>query len=96
VNGTLAVSRALGDHSLKNCGVVATPYQLHVPLTKEHKFVIVGCDGVWDVMTDTEAVEAITGMKNANEMAKKIVQMSLERGTTDNVSVIVIRLQDDY
>lgn len=52
VDGQLAVSRAIGDHSLKRSGVSAQPHQQHLPLTKDHKFMIVACDGLWDVMTD--------------------------------------------
>jgi serine/threonine protein phosphatase PrpC len=52
VNGSLAVSRALGDHGLKKSGVTAVPYQMRIPLTADVKFVIIGCDGVWDVMNE--------------------------------------------
>jgi serine/threonine protein phosphatase PrpC len=47
VNGCLAVSRAFGDHSLKSAGVCSVPYQQHIELTAAHKFLIVGCDGIW-------------------------------------------------
>ena len=53
VDGQLAVSRAIGDHSLKQSGVSAQPHQQHLPLTKDHRYVIVACDGLWDVMSDT-------------------------------------------
>jgi serine/threonine protein phosphatase PrpC len=45
VNGQLAVSRAMGDHALKRSGVSAVPHQTKVPLTKDHKFAIIACDG---------------------------------------------------
>lgn len=93
VDGQLAVSRALGDHSLKNSGVSPMPDQQHLPLTKDHKFVIVACDGLWDVMSDTEAVNLVSGMKDAKKMADKLVKTALARGTTDNVSAMVVRLQ---
>lgn len=41
VNGSLAVSRALGDHALKDCGVSAVPTQKHVALTEKHRMLIV-------------------------------------------------------
>jgi serine/threonine protein phosphatase PrpC len=35
------------------------------------------------------------GMKSAKKMADKLVRMAMSRGTTDNVSVMAIRLRDD-
>jgi serine/threonine protein phosphatase PrpC len=32
--------------------VSAQPFSLRVPISKSDKFVIVGCDGVWDVITE--------------------------------------------
>lgn len=43
---------------------------------------------------EQEAVNAVSGMKDARAMAQKIVDMSIEMGTTDNVSAMVIRLND--
>ena len=83
VDGQLAVSRAIGDHSLKRSGVSAQPHQHHLPLTSDHKFVIVACDGLWDVMTDAEAVSLVAGMTDANKMADKLVKTAMARGTTD-------------
>lgn len=92
VDGQLAVSRALGDHSLKSSGVSALPDQTHLPLTKDHKYMIIGCDGLWDVMTDHEAVNLIAGMKDANKMAQKLVKTAMQRGTTDKSVEIGDRL----
>jgi len=92
VDGQLAVSRAMGDHSLRRSGVSAVPHQQHLPLTHDHKFMIVACDGLWDVMTDAEAVNLIAGMTDANKMADKLVKTAMQRGTTDNVSAMVVRL----
>lgn len=83
VDGQLAVSRAIGDHSLKRSGVSAQPHHAHLPLTQDHKFVIVACDGLWDVMTDAEAVSLVAGMTDANKMADKLVKTAMARGTTD-------------
>ena len=63
-------------------------------IQREHKFVILACDGVWDVMRPKEAVDAIAHMKDSNQMAKTLIKLALERGTTDNVSAMVVRLND--
>lgn len=93
VNGMLAVSRALGDHALKDCGVTGSPDLTEVSLNKRHKFMIVACDGLWDVVTDDEAVQYVKNVKDPKLMAKKLVDLAMRNGTTDNVSVMAIRLQ---
>jgi len=65
VNGVLAISRALGDHMLKNCGgglndvVSAEPYCSNTELCDEDRYILLACDGVWDVMTDQEAIDLV-------------------------------------
>lgn len=93
VNGSLAVSRALGDHCLKAAGVTPVPHQSMMLLTPNHKFVIIACDGLWDVMTDIEAVRLVAKMRDPTRMAKKLVSTAMQRMTTDNVSVMCVRLQ---
>ena len=55
VGGSLAVSRAFGDHSLKKCGLSSEPEMNMYVLNSQYTHLIVGCDGVWDVLDDTEA-----------------------------------------
>ena len=87
------MSRALGDHALKREeAVIATPYQQHIKLSSKHKFLMIGCDGVWDVLTPQEAVDLVAGMRDASAMARKIVETSLDKGTTDNVTCMIVRL----
>jgi protein phosphatase PTC1 len=47
---------------------------------------------LWDVCTDQEAVDLISGESDADSMAKKLLIHALKNGTTDNVSVMVIIL----
>ena len=92
VAGQLAVSRALGDISLKKSGVIASPYINKVELNHTHQYCVLACDGLWDVVTDSEAMQLVRHILNPGQMAQKLVQTALERGTTDNVSVMCIRL----
>eukprot|EP00479_Gromia_sphaerica_P007716 TRINITY_DN2672_c0_g1_i1.p1 TRINITY_DN2672_c0_g1~~TRINITY_DN2672_c0_g1_i1.p1 ORF type:complete len:247 (-),score=29.57 TRINITY_DN2672_c0_g1_i1:227-967(-) len=58
VNGILAITRALGDHMLKP-PVSCVPSQSRVELTPEDDFLIMACDGLWDVVTDQEACDFV-------------------------------------
>eukprot|EP00984_Skeletonema_dohrnii_P023904 scaffold13011_cov71-Skeletonema_dohrnii-CCMP3373.AAC.1 len=59
------------------------------------EFLIVACDGLWDVMEDDEAVDAVrahvakNGMACRTDVASILVNEALERGSTDNVTVVV-------
>lgn len=77
VNGVLAISRALGDHMLKENDVVtAKPYCITTQLTDEDSFLILACDGVWDVMTDQEAADFV--VEKVNNDIKHIDRMKLQ------------------
>jgi len=83
VNGVLAISRALGDHMLKNCGgglndvVSAEPYCSDTELTDEDTYVLLACDGVWDVMTDQEAMDFI---EKTAKMYEQQIQEAKRKG----------------
>ena len=52
VGGSLAVTRAFGDHALKSTGVTAKPFINKHILRPFDKFMVIASDGVWDVLTD--------------------------------------------
>ncbi|CCH61615.1 hypothetical protein TBLA_0F00700 [Henningerozyma blattae CBS 6284] len=91
VNGMLAVTRSLGDKFFDSL-VVATPFTTSVEITDQDEFLIIACDGLWDVIEDQEACEMIKDINDPNEAAKILVRMALEKGTTDNVTVMVVFL----
>lgn len=89
VNGILSVTRALGDHAMKQW-VVCDPYYTELELHRTDKFIIMACDGVWDVLSDQDAVDLVKGESHGPTMAQKLVRAALDRGSTDNVTCIVI------
>ena len=86
VNGILAISRALGDHMLKdkNNIVSAEPYCKSVELIEEDEFLILACDGVWDVMTDQDAVDFLltTYRKHQEDAVKHGLEVDQNRVLT--------------
>lgn len=67
VNGNLNLSRAIGDLRYKANSdlpveaqiITAQPDVRRVALTPEDRFFLLACDGVWDVMTNQQAVDFI-------------------------------------
>jgi len=98
VFGTLAVSRALGDISLKNPDYVsAEPAIKMIELTNDDHFIILACDGLWDKVTYQEAVDFVYKVrkngKSAEEISKAMVKEALERNSLDNITVVVVFLK---
>ncbi|EHN03235.1 Ptc1p [Saccharomyces cerevisiae x Saccharomyces kudriavzevii VIN7] len=91
VNGMLAVTRSLGDKFFDTL-VVGSPFTTSVEITSRDKFLILACDGLWDVIDDQDACELIKDINEPNEAAKVLVRYALENGTTDNVTVMVVFL----
>src|SRR5690348_9147375 len=60
VNGNLALSRALGDFVFKRNGNLTPEHQMVIAvpdvevrnITDDWEFVLLACDGIWDVVTN--------------------------------------------
>ncbi|KAI5455003.1 mgpp2cl-1, protein phosphatase 2C-like protein 1 [Naganishia albida] len=90
VNGVLAVTRSLGDSSMKEF-VVGAPYTTETTLDDDDEFLIVACDGLWDVTEDQEAVDLIRNKTDPQEASKILMDHAIQNYSTDNLSVMVIR-----
>ncbi|KAL7281795.1 hypothetical protein ACG7TL_005118 [Trametes sanguinea] len=93
VDGRLIPTRALGDAEY-NQYVTGTPFTTETELTKKDEFVILACDGLWDVVEDQEAVDLIRGIEDPAEAAQGLLNEAKRRHTSDNVTVLVVRLRD--
>lgn len=60
--GILAVSRAFGDKDFKgNQGIlIAEPEIIEHHLNEDDTFLLIGCDGLWDVISNQEVVDITT------------------------------------
>lgn len=94
VNGHLAVSRSFGDLRMKETQryVSAEPEMSVLQLTPEDKFFILASDGLWDVLTNQEAVDFVRRDSSKSKAARNLVKRALKIGTTDNVSALVVWL----
>jgi serine/threonine protein phosphatase PrpC len=92
VEGQLAVSRAFGDHCLKDKGVIANPYIEKVELRLIDKYLVMGSDGLWDSLEDQESIDVVKTKDSAGDMAKSLVTTALAKFSKDNVSCMVLKL----
>jgi serine/threonine protein phosphatase PrpC len=96
VGGTLALTRAFGDHSLKIHGVLAKPFIKKHVLRSSDKFMIIASDGVWDSMEDQDAVNFCKEDASTKDIARSIVKSALDKGSKDNTSCLVIRFHPQF
>jgi len=111
VNGSLAVSRSLGDIKLAPF-LSRTPHVLAMTKEEAYKrcgkslatvkqslpcFIILASDGLWDVMSNQEAVDLAWQVVTENESstayqkaAEVLTQEAYVRGSLDNIGVCII------
>ena len=89
----LAVSRAFGDPEFKDPPVVsATPEVDVVALGPEDLFMVLACDGVWDVLTNEEVVDlAARHPGDPRRAAALIVKEAERKQSADNITATVVQ-----
>ncbi len=94
VNGMLAVSRAFGDFEFKKSGVIAEPEFKQCEITKNSDFMIVACDGLYDVLTNEQIVHfcytKLLETRDAQLTVKELVKLALGKQSQDNITVLMI------
>ncbi|KAL8712118.1 MAG: hypothetical protein Q9220_003552 [cf. Caloplaca sp. 1 TL-2023] len=91
VNGVLAVTRALGDSYMKDL-VTGHPYTTETVIQPDiDEFLILACDGLWDVCSDQEAVDLVRNTQDPQVASKQLVDYALARFSTDNLSCMLVR-----
>ena len=95
VMGVLAVARSFGDFTLKQY-VTAEPFTTTTKLDCTSEFLIIACDGVWDVLEDQDAVDIVrqcAASDSKRKLAgKALVRAAITSGSTDNVTAMVVWL----
>ncbi|WOL10310.1 putative protein phosphatase 2C 73 [Canna indica] len=70
----LAMSRAFGDYCIKDFGLISVPEVNQRNITSRDQFVVLATDGVWDVISNQEAVEIVSSTKDRRKAAKRLVE----------------------
>ncbi|XP_069089676.1 protein phosphatase 1G [Pleurodeles waltl] len=115
VNGGLNLSRAIGDHFYKRNKnlppeeqmISALPDIKVLTLNEEHNFMVIACDGIWNVMSSQEVVDFIhekisekdeTGdLRPLSSIVEELLDQCLAPDTSgdgtgcDNMTCIIVR-----
>ncbi|CDO98822.1 unnamed protein product [Coffea canephora] len=73
----LAISRAFGDYYIKDFGLISEPELTQRRITDTDQFAILATDGVWDVISNQEAVDIVSSTPEREESAKKLVESAV-------------------
>ena len=112
--GQLSVSRTFGDIQAKDekfggnkTAIIALPDITEIELDDNYNFIVMACDGIFDVLKNEELLECIkivikekniTNFKDVNmhqlcgDFADMIIKSALAKDSFDNVSCIVIAI----
>lgn len=104
LNGQLSIARALGDWHMKGpkgsaCPLSAEPELQETLLSEDDEFLIMGCDGLWDVMSSqcavTMARKELMLHNDPERCSRELVREALKRNTCDNLTVIIVCFSPD-
>lgn len=102
VNGSLAVSRALGDFEYKNVEGMGPCEQLVSPepeiFAEERdpadEFLVLACDGIWDVMSNEDLCDFIRNrlqiVPSLESICNQVIDTCLYKGSRDNMSIVIV------
>ena len=93
VAGVLAVSRAFGNYTIRNL-IRADPDVTQRELTEQDHYLVLASDGLWDVFRAAEVADICYTYERhgVQRIADYLVQMSLTRGSMDNITAVVVSL----
>jgi protein phosphatase len=95
----LNYSRAFGGKDLKPFGLSAEPDINHFEITPDDKVLLLGSDGLWDVLPPKLACEiALNARREGRSASEDIVMRTIQEmpicGVRDNITVVVVFLND--
>ncbi|KAK1293065.1 putative protein phosphatase 2C 34 [Acorus calamus] len=70
----LAMSRAFGDYCVKDYGLISEPEVTRRSISHRDKFLVLATDGLWDVISNEEAVQIVASAPDRRKAAKRLVE----------------------
>jgi serine/threonine protein phosphatase PrpC len=92
--GQLSLARSFGDGD-------NAPYISQVPdiyynkVTTNTKYIVMACDGLWDVVENKDLFKLLEGYKkeNSKNLAANLADEALKKGSYDNISIIILEFE---
>lgn len=89
VQGNLSVSRSFGDAPFRPY-VSANPVVYGPYLVTGTAVVVLGSDGVFDVVSNQDVERMVTSRESYTTLCNELVQLSLDKGSSDNITAVAM------
>lgn len=91
-SAALQVTRSIGDDDLKPA-VTAEPEITDILLSADDEYLVIASDGLWDALSNEDVISLIKDtVKEPSMCSKRLATEAIERGSKDNITVIVVFL----
>lgn len=91
----IMLTRTLGDGDFKHTGVISTPFLAQHEIKKQDKILVLGTDGLFDVLSNREIFKLTKDTDNPQSIAENLAEEAmLNRMSVDNITVLVLDLQE--
>lgn len=91
--GDLSLSRAFGDGD--NAPYISQKPDFFIKkITPQTKYIVMACDGLWDIIDSLSLGSIINELicKKSDNIAVELANYALKKGSTDNISIIIIEV----
>jgi serine/threonine protein phosphatase PrpC len=93
IGSSLDMARSIGDIDHPSVSAMPTIKRFDLKTLENNKsYLILGCDGLWDVISPQMATEICQKSHDINDAALKLEKAAFLCGTADNVTVMVVDL----
>jgi serine/threonine protein phosphatase PrpC len=106
VDGDLAVSRGLGDFTYKSSEVlrvdqqkvIPNPEFVMYPRKEEDEFIILACDGIWDVANNEQCGSFVQSLLDEGEtdlglICEEAIDTCLDKNSRDNMTIAMVTFE---
>lgn len=73
LNGSIALTRSLGDFKHQGRGMIAVPFTMETKVNPGD-IVIAGSDGVWDALQNDEILHKVNFTMNCDQISNSIIE----------------------
>jgi len=91
------MTRVLGDFAMDKHIVPAMADIIEYPRNSSVSFIILACDGIWDVMNNEQVARFVsqrTSRTTLDNIASQLLDECLQKQSTDNMTVYIVKLHD--